>query len=151
MKAHLDVVTLAVRDLERAVAFYRDGLGLPTKGIVGTEFPATARDAAGAAAFFEMEGGVMLALYPRQELAKDAGISDSPPSAVEFSLGYFAESQSAVDEVIARAVSAGASRTEHPRQRPWGIYSGYFRDPDGHLWEVIWSPKPATASDHTRS
>ena len=143
MKAHLDVITLAVRDLERAVAFYRDGLGLPTKGIVGTEFAATATDAAGAAAFFEMAGGVMLALYPRRELAKDAGLPDSPPSSIEFSLGYFAESESDVDAVIARAVAAGATRTEPPRKRPWGIYSGYFRDLDGHLWEVIWSPKPS--------
>lgn len=145
MKAHLDVITLAVRDLERAVAFYRDGLGLPTKGIVGTEFPATATDAAGAAAFFQMDGGIMLALYPRTELAKDAGVPDTPPSAVEFSLGYFAESQAAVDEIIARAVAAGASRMEPARRRPWGIYSGYFQDPDGHLWEVIWSPKAAAA------
>lgn len=144
MKPHLDVITLAVRDLARAVAFYRDGLGLPTKGIVGTEFPATERDAAGAAAFFEMAGGVMLALYPRQELARDAGIRNSPPSAVEFSLGYFAESRSDVDALIAQAVAAGASRTEAARTRPWGIYSGYFRDPDGHLWEVIWNPKAAT-------
>ena len=144
MKAHLDVITLAVRDIEKAVAFYRDGLGLPTKGIVGTEFPATERDAAGAAAFFKMAGGVMLALYPRQELAKDAGISDAPPSSVEFSLGYFAESESDVDALIARAVAAGGSRTEPPRTRPWVIYSGYFRDPDGHLWEVIWNPKAAT-------
>src|SRR5262245_40772688 len=146
MKAHLDVVTLAVRDLEMAVAFYRDGLGFPTKGIVGTEFPATPTDAAGAAAFFQMEGGLMLALYPRQELAKDAGLLDSSPSAVEFSLGYFAESQSAVDELLARAVAAGASRTEPARHRPWGIYSGYFRDPDDHLWEVIWNPKAVTTS-----
>ena len=141
MKAHLDVITLAVRDLERAVAFYRDGLGFATKGIVGTEYAATATDAAGAVAFFEMQGGLMLALYPRQELAKDAGVPDAPPSSVEFSLGYFADSQSDVDALIARAVAAGASRTEPPRRRPWGIYSGYFRDPDGHLWEIIWNPK----------
>jgi catechol 2,3-dioxygenase-like lactoylglutathione lyase family enzyme len=141
MKPHLDVITLAVGDLERAVAFYRDGLGLPTKGIVGTEFSRTPRDAAGAVAFFQMEGGIMLALYPRQELAKDAGVVDSPPSSVEFSLGYFVESQTAVDELLTRAVAAGGTRTEPPRYRPWGIYSGYFRDPDGHLWEVIWNAK----------
>jgi catechol 2,3-dioxygenase-like lactoylglutathione lyase family enzyme len=146
MKARLDIVTLAVRDLDRAIAFYRDGLGLPTKGIVGTEFPATARDAAGAAAFFQMEGGLMLALYPRRELAKDAGLPDSAPSSVEFSLGYLVESESAVDDLLSRAAAAGASVTEPARRRPWGIYSGYFRDPDGHLWEVIWNPPPATVS-----
>lgn len=143
MKAHLDVITLAVGNLERSLAFYRDGLGLSTKGIVGTEYPATERDAAGAVAFFEMKGGLMLALYPRQELAKDAGLAGSPPSSVEFSLGYIAESKAEVDAVIARAVDAGASPTDPPRQRPWGIYSGYFRDPDGHLWEIIWDVKAA--------
>ena len=146
MKPHLDVITMAVRDLERAVAFYRDGLGLPTKGIVATEFQATPENAAGAVAFFVMENGLMLALYPRQELAKDAGVSNSSPSSVEFSLGYIAESKAAVDALIARAVAAGGSRTEPARERPWGIYSGYFRDPDGHLWEIIWNPKGATTS-----
>lgn len=144
MKPHVNVITLAVRDLERAVAFYRDGLGLPTKGIVGTEFPATSTDAAGAAAFFEMEGGVMLALYPRRELAKDAALSESAPSAIEFSLGYFAESEREVDQLLTRAAAAGARVTEPPRRRPWGIYSGYFQDPDGHLWEVVFSAKAAT-------
>jgi catechol 2,3-dioxygenase-like lactoylglutathione lyase family enzyme len=138
MNPHLDVVTLAVRDLERAVAFYRDGLGLPTKGIVATEYQATPTDAAGAVAFFQLRGGLILALYPRRELAKDAGIAASPPGSGDFSLGYLAESAAEVDALLERAVAAGASRMEPPRRRPWGIYSGYFRDPDGHLWEVIW-------------
>jgi catechol 2,3-dioxygenase-like lactoylglutathione lyase family enzyme len=146
MKPHLDVITLAVDDLERAVAFYRDGLGLPTKGIVATEFEATPENAAGAAAFFEMKSGLLLALYPRKELAKDAGISNSSPSSVECSLGYLAESDADVDRILARAVAAGATATEPPRDRPWGIYSGYFRDPDGHLWEIIWNRKAATAA-----
>jgi len=146
MKPHLDVITLAVRDLNRAVAFYRNGLGLPTKGIVATEFEATPENAAGAAAFFEMESGLLLALYPRKELAKDAGISNSSPSSLEFSLGYLAESQADVEKILARAVAAGATATEPPRDRPWGIYSGYFRDPDGHLWEIIWNRKAATAA-----
>ena len=146
MNPHLDVITLAVRDLERAVAFYRDGLGLPTKGIVATEFEATPENAAGAAAFFEMENGLLLALYPRTELAKDAGVSNSSPSSVEFSLGYLAENQAAVDAILARAIAAGATATDPPRDRPWGIYSGYFRDPDGHLWEIIWNRKAATAA-----
>ncbi len=145
MNAHLDVITLAVQDLDRAVAFYRDGLGLATKGVVGTEFHGTETDAAGAVAFFQMQGGLMLAVYPRRELAKDAGIPTSPPSPGEFSLGYIAESAAEVDALLERAVAAGASRMEPPRKRPWGIYSGYFRDPDGHLWEVIWNP-PAPVS-----
>lgn len=141
MKPRLDVITLAVRDLERSLAFYRDGLGWPTKGIVGTEFEASDRDAAGAVAFFELRGGLMLALYPRAELARDAAVSDAPPSSVEFSLGYLAASREEVDAVLGRAESAGARLTGAPRERPWGIYSGYFRDLDGHLWEIIWSPK----------
>lgn len=145
MKARLDVITLAVRDLEQAVAFYRDGLGLPTKGIVATEFRETEKDAAGAVAFFQMQGGLTLALYPRRQLAKDAAIAESTPSSGEFSLGYIAESAAEVDALLERAVAAGASPTEPPRQRPWGIYSGYFRDLDGHLWEVIWNPKGANA------
>lgn len=146
MKARIDVLTLAVRDLAKATAFYRDGLGLPTKGIVATEFEATERDAAGAVAFFQMQSGLMLAVYPRHELAKDAGIAESSPKSGEFSIGYIADSAAEVDALLERAVAAGASATEPPRRRPWGIYSGYFRDPDGHLWEIIWNakgPKPS--------
>jgi predicted lactoylglutathione lyase len=146
VKPHLNVITLAVRDLETAMAFYRDGLGLPTKGIVATEFAETATDAAGAVVFFQLKGGMMLALYPRRQLAKDAGLADSAPSSIEFSLGYVAASRAEVDEILERAAAAGGKPTKPPRTRPWGIYSGYFRDPDGHLWEVIWDPKTMAAS-----
>ncbi len=141
MKPRLNVITLAVTDLEKSLAFYRDGLGLPTRGIVGSEFKRTGRDAAGAVVFFELQGGLMLALYPRTELAKDSNLVESAQSSVEFSLGHFVESREAVDELLARAKAAGATLTEPARNRPWGIYSGYFRDLDGHLWEVIWSSR----------
>ncbi len=141
MKPRLNVITLAVHDLEKSLIFYRDGLGLPTKGIVATEFKGSETEPAGALAFFELQGGLMLALYPRSELSKDAKTPDTPPSALEFSLGYAAASPEAVDELLRRAQAAGATLTDKPHRRPWGIYSGYFRDLDGHLWEILWSPK----------
>ncbi len=141
MKAQVNVITLAVDDLARSIAFYRDGLGLPTKGIFGTEFAGSVTEPAGAVCFFELSGGLILALYPRSELAKDAKLPNAPASSLEFSLGYLAESKEAVDRVVEQAQVAGATVTDAPHQRPWGIYSGYFKDLDGHLWEIIWNPK----------
>ncbi len=141
MKAQINVITLAVNDLERSAAFYRDGLGLPTKGIFGTEFAGSATEPAGAVCFFELNGGLILALYPRPELAKDSKLPDIAASSVEFSIGYLAESKNAVDRIMEQAQRAGAMVTDAPHDRPWGIYSGYFKDLDGHLWEIIWNPK----------
>ena len=134
MKPTLGVLTLAVADLDRALAFYRDGLGLPTRGIVGTEFED------GAVAFFPLQGGLTLALYPRQSLAKDANVPAGSPSACELSLGHLVASREEVDAVMAQAMRAGARVTDPARDRFWGGYSGYFQDPDGHLWEVAWNP-----------
>jgi predicted lactoylglutathione lyase len=89
---------------------------------------------------FHLEGGLILALYPRSELAKDAHQTVGMPSSTEFSLGYLAASREDVDTILDQAKAAGATITDAPHDRPWGIYSGYFEDPDGHLWEVIWSP-----------
>ena len=136
----INVVTLAVDDLERALRFYREGLGLASPGVIGAEWPGDERNAAGAVVMFELEGGLVLALYPRGELAKDAGIAVGPPAPGEFSLGHIVAARGDVDALIAAAVAAGGTVTDAPHERPWGIYSGYFRDPDGHLWEVIWSP-----------
>ncbi|MHB8423043.1 MAG: VOC family protein [Leptospirales bacterium] len=140
MKPQINVITLAVNDLNKSVAFYRDGLGLPTKGIIGTEFVGTVTEPAGAIGFFELSGGLILALYPRSELAKDANIPNVLASSLEFSIGYLAESKDAVDRLLEQAQAAGAVLTDPPHDRPWGIYSGYFKDLDGHLWEIIWNP-----------
>lgn len=140
MKPHISTITFAVDNLEKALSFYRDGLGLKTKGIVGTEFKGDDIHPSGNVVMFELEGGLTLALYPRTELAKDASVKLGPKSSTEMSVGHFVQSKSQVDELLVQAKAAGATITDEPHERPWGIYSGYFRDPDGHLWEIVWSP-----------
>ena len=143
MDARIDVITLAVRDLDRALAYYRDGLGLESRGVVATEFVGNDTTPAGAIAMFELRGGLILAIYPRTELAKDANVSLGPPKTGEFSIGHLVGSKSEVDDLLAEAEKAGAMLTDQAHDRPWGIYSGYFRDPDGHLWEIIWNQRLA--------
>jgi uncharacterized protein len=138
VEPRLDVITLAVADLERALAFYRD-LGLESKGVIGTEWKDEMTGANGAIAMFKLEGGLLLNLYPRADLAKDAAIPVGPPQSGEFSLAQLVRSRGEVDGLLETAAAAGAVVTP-AHDRPWGIYSGYFRDPDGHLWEVIWNP-----------
>jgi len=140
MEPHIDVITLAVGDLDRALTFYRNGLGLETPGVTGTEFVGDEANAAGAVVMFHLRDGLMLALYPRSELAKDAEILFGPPKTGELSIGHLVENRAEVDALLAQAEQAGATPTGQPHDRPWGIYSGYFRDPDGHLWEIIWNP-----------
>ena len=140
MDPQIDVITLAVGDLNRSLAFYRDGLGLETSGVTGTSFVGDEANAAGAVVMFHLRGGLVLALYPRSELAKDAGIPFEPPKTGELSIGHLVQNRADVDALLAQAEQAGASLTGQPHDRPWGIYSGYFRDPDGHLWEIMWNP-----------
>lgn len=135
MKPRLSVVTLAVDDLDRAVRFYRDGLGLQTAGIIGTEFEH------GAVAFFELQHGLKLALWPRRSLAHDSGLPEQARSATELSLGHNVRSRSEVDAVMAQAAAAGAAIVKVAAETFWGGYAGYFQDPDGHLWEVVWNPQ----------
>jgi uncharacterized protein len=135
MKNRISFLTLAVHDLERAVRFYRDGLGFKTDGIVGTEYEH------GAVAFFEMQPGLTFALYHRDDLAHDAGIPKSPPSSTEFSIAHNVRTPGEVD-VILRDVAAWGGHVVKPAQKTfWGGYAGYFADPDGHLWEIAWNPK----------
>ncbi len=141
MQPRIHVITLAVSDLSRALTFYRDGLGLESAGVIGTEFIGDETNPAGDVAMFHLHGGLILALYPRSELAKDASVPLGPPKAGEFSLGHAVASKAAVDALLAQAEAAGATVTQQPHDRPWGIYSGYFRDLDGHLWEIMWNPQ----------
>ncbi len=141
MIPRINVVTLAVSDLEHAVEFYRDGLGFPSRGILGAEFKGDEYQAAGAVGFFELQGGLILALYPRTELAKDAKLRAGAPNPLEVSLGVLVESREAVDRYLQKAAASGATISDKPHDRPWGVYSGYFQDPDGHLWEIIWNPE----------
>ncbi len=141
MQPRIHVITLSVSDLGRALAFYRDGLGLESTGVIGTEFVGDETNPAGAIAMFHLHCGLILALYPRTELAKDAHIPFGPPKTGEFSIGHAVASKEAVDALLATAEAAGATMTQQPYDRPWGIYSGYFRDLDGHLWEIMWNPQ----------
>ncbi len=147
MEPHIDVITLAVSDLERSLEFYRDGLGLESSGLIGTEYVGDELTPAGAAAMFKLASGLMLMLYPRSELAKDANIALGPAHSGEFSIGHLVADRADVDALLARAEEAGATLTDRPHERPWGIYSGYFRDLDGHLWEVIWNPRMAHSGE----
>lgn len=135
MKPRISVITLGVDDLERAVQFYRDGLGLQTDGIVGKEFEY------GAVAFFDLNAGLKLALWPRKSLSHDTGLRLAAPSSTEFSIGHNVMSKSEVDEVIAQAESAGAVIVKPAQDTFLGGYAGYFQDPDGHLWEIVWNPQ----------
>ncbi len=135
MKQRITLVTIGVDDLERSLAFYRDGLGLTTEGIVGEEFEH------GAVAFFDLDNGAKLALWPRRSLAHDAGIPETPPSPTDFSIGHNVNSREEVDETMAQAKRAGATVIKPARETFWGGYAGYFQDPDGHLWEVLWNPE----------
>jgi uncharacterized protein len=141
LKPRINVITLGVDDLERALAFYRDGLGLPTSGITGTQYPGDAENPAGDVVMFTLEGDLTLALYPRSELAKDAGVDPGRLSSSAMSLGHLVGSREEVDRLLELAVRAGGQVHGTAHERAWGIYSGYFSDPDGHLWEVIFAPE----------
>jgi hypothetical protein len=110
-------------------------MGLKTEGIVGREF------AFGAVAFFELQGGLKLALWPRESLAHDTGLAAGPPNATDISLAHNVASRADVDAVMAQAAAAGARIVKPAHDTFWGGYAGYFLDPDQHLWEVAWNPQ----------
>ena len=134
MKPHVTLLTLGVENLERAVAFYRDGLGFGTKGIVGTEFEN------GAVAFFELQPGLKLALWPRKSLSADTGLALAAPSATALSIGHNVSSNEEVDAVMQQAERAGARIVKPAQPTFYGGYAGYFQDLDGHLWEIAFNP-----------
>lgn len=135
MKPRVTLLTLGVDDLEKSLAFYRDGLGLPTEGIVGKEFEH------GAVAFFDLQDGLKLALWPRDSIAHDASIPLQSRSATEFTIGHNVGSAREVDAVMEQAKTAGANIVKRADKTFWGGYAGYFQDPDGHLWEIAWNPQ----------
>ncbi|MEW6307345.1 MAG: VOC family protein [Verrucomicrobiota bacterium] len=135
MKPRITFITIGVDDLERALRFYRDGLGLKSEGIIGREFEY------GAVAFFELHGGLTLAVWPRQSIARDTGLPQSKASPTEFTLGHNVSSKAEVDSVMEQAKKAGAVIVKTAQETFWGGYAGYFQDPDGHLWEVAWNPR----------
>lgn len=134
MKPRISVLTLGVDDLERSLSFYREGLGLKSEGIIGKEFEH------GAVAFFDLQSGLKLALWPRRSIAHDSGIKQMPESPTEFTLGHNVNSQEEVDKVMTQAKGAGAKIVKEAQATFWGGYAGYFQDPDGHLWEVVFNP-----------
>jgi len=134
MQPRITVLTLGVDNLETSLAFYRDGLGLDTDGIIGTEFEN------GAVVFFDLHNGLKLALWPRKSLAADTGLATTPPSALELSIGHNVNSKAEVDQIMQQAAAAGATIIKPAQDTFYGGYAGYFADPDQHLWEVVWNP-----------
>ena len=135
MKPRITVITIGVDDLERALRFYRDGLGLRTEGIIGQNFEH------GAVAFFDLPAGLKLALWPRKSISFDTSLPLSTPSPTDFTLGHNVSSKSEVDSVMEQAKAAGAVIVKPAQDTFWGGYAGYFQDPDRHLWEVAWNPQ----------
>jgi catechol 2,3-dioxygenase-like lactoylglutathione lyase family enzyme len=133
MQARIGVLTIGVYDLERSLRFYRDGLGLETPGIVGTEFEY------GAVVFFDLQRGLKLALWPRDHIARDAKVPKMSQSPTEFTIGHNVRTKDDVDVVMVQAEKAGARIVKRAGATFWGGYAGYFQDPDGHLWEVLWN------------
>lgn len=135
MKPRITVITIGVDDLEASLRFYRDGLGFPTEGIVGEQFEY------GAVVFIQLQPGLRLALWHRRSIARDTGLAVGPASLTEMTLGHNVGSKAEVDAVMAKAAAADAKIVKPPHDTFWGGYSGYFQDPDRHLWEVVWNPQ----------
>jgi catechol 2,3-dioxygenase-like lactoylglutathione lyase family enzyme len=129
---------LGVESLERAVDFYADGLGFPTQEDSSIE---------DGIVFFELNANLRLSLYPREELAEDVGISAHGEGFSGITIAHNVRRREEVDEVIACAAEAGAEIVKQPEEASWGGYSGYFADPDGHLWEVAWNPYDSLAAE----
>ena len=135
MKPRITVITIGVDDLEASLRFYREGLGFPTEGIVGKQFEY------GAVVFIQLQSGLRLALWPRKSIAHDTGLAVGPASSTEMTLGHNVASKAEVDTLMDQARAAGAAIVKPAQDTFWGGYSGYFQDPDGHLWEVAWNPQ----------
>lgn len=127
MMPRISMITLGVRDLPRAIAFYEQGLGFPR-----LESPPTV-------AFFTLNG-TWLGLFGTESLAEDAGVAPAGTGFRQVALAHNVASREEVAQVLAQARAAGAGITQPARETTWGGYAGYFRDPEGHLWEVAHNP-----------
>ncbi|MCU4311404.1 VOC family protein [Acinetobacter variabilis] len=134
MQARISVITLAVLDLEASLRFYRDGLGFPSEGIMGEEFEY------GAVAFIQLQSGLKLALWPQRSIQQDTGLEPSPICPTQMTLGHNVYSPLEVDQAMAQAERAGAKIIKPAHTTFYGGYAGYFQDPNGHLWEIVWNP-----------
>ena len=128
MEPRISIITLGVKDLARSTAFYKDGLGLP----IGKE-------SSNQITFFETKG-CWIALFPKEKLAEDAKVPNEGNGFPGFTLAHNVKTKEEVDLIVNKAVLAGAVVTDPPHLRNWGGYSGYFKDLDGYLWEIAWSP-----------
>ncbi|WP_180053797.1 VOC family protein [Acinetobacter sp. YH12236] len=134
MQARISVITLGVLDLEASLRFYRDGLGFPSEGIMGEEFEY------GAVAFIQLQSGLKLALWPQRSIQQDTGLEPSPICPTQMTLGHNVYSPLEVDQAMAQAERAGAKIIKPAHTTFYGGYAGYFQDPNGHLWEIVWNP-----------
>ena len=127
MKPRISMITLGVKDLQKSIEFYEKGLGLPRM------------DSPPEVAFFTLNG-TWLGLYGWDALAKDAGVDAKGSGFNGFALAHNLSSETEVDQFFEEALAAGAISVKKPQKVFWGGYSGYFKDPDGHLWEVAYNP-----------
>lgn len=134
MQARISVITLGVLDLEASLRFYHDGLGFPSEGIIGEEFEY------GAVAFIQLQPGLKLALWPQRSIQQDTGLEPSPICPTQMTLGHNVYSPLEVDQAMAQAERAGAKIIKPAHTTFYGGYAGYFQDPNGHLWEIVWNP-----------
>ncbi len=134
MKPYISVITLAVNDLEQSLKFYCEGLGLHSEGILGQEYEY------GAVAFIELQSDIKLALWSQQSIQHDTGLELSAMCPTQMTLGHNVFSPLEVDQVMAQAARAGAQIIKPAQATFYGGYAGYFQDPNGHLWEVVWNP-----------
>jgi uncharacterized protein len=137
MKAAIAVLTLGVTDLERAVQFYRDGLGWKTNGITGREFPY------GAVAYFDLQQGLKLALWPRKSISFDTKIPPGTPDATALVLVHYVAHETEIGSILEKVIAAGGHVIKPVTDNFWKGSATYFQDPDGHLWEVAVAPEAA--------
>ncbi|MCS5518077.1 VOC family protein [Curtobacterium flaccumfaciens] len=143
----MHAITLAVADVARSAEFYRALLGIEGSGVIGTEYPATETQAGGTTAMFTLDDGLIVSVYGRDDMAKDSGVQLA--TAPSNTIGHFTSSQAEAEAFLERAQAAGATLPEPPYTRPWGMWSGFFQDPDGHLWEVVANPGGGDPEDAT--